>query len=113
MSIIKKMRKQDAIWWAAGPKDEFGAITFAFPVQIKCRWEDAEGQIVNAQEEITAGMSTVYVDRDMKIGDKLKLGLLDTGTPPDPKEDREAFEIQGWQKIPNLKAKEFLRVAHL
>jgi hypothetical protein len=114
MSIIKKMRKQDAVWWSRNPTaDEFGSISFAAPVQIKCRWEDQEGDIVSKQDEIVPSMTVVYVDRDMKIGDKLKLGLLDTGTPPDPKEDRLAYEIQGWQKIPDLRAKEFLRIANL
>lgn len=114
MSVIKKMRRQDAVWWSKNPTpDEFGAVSFSDPVQIKCRWEDREGQILNAQEEIVPSMTTVYVDRDMKIGDKLKLGSLDTNTPPDPREDRDAYEIQGWEKIPNFKAKEFLRIAHL
>jgi hypothetical protein len=113
MSLIKKMRKQNAIWWSAGPKDEFGSISFAAPVQIKCRWEEKNGQIMGAQGQIITGLDTVYVDRDMKIGDKLKEGTLATDTPVDPKDDREAFEIQGWEKTPNLKAKEFLRIAYL
>jgi hypothetical protein len=113
MSIIKKMRKQLAVYWAVGPIDEFGSKTFSEPVQIKCRWENKEGQVLNSIGEILPSMSTVYVDREMKIGDKLKLGELDSNTPSSPLEDREAFEIQGFASTPNLRAKEFLYTAYL
>jgi hypothetical protein len=113
MSVIKKMRKQKAVYWAKTGTDEFGAITFAEPVEIKCRWEEKTGQMMNKQGALVTGMDTVYVDREMNIGDKLKKGPLDTNSPPDPKEDREAFEIQGWENLPNFKAKEFLYTAYL
>lgn len=113
MSLIKRMRKQQAVLWTQNGKDEFGAIAFNAPVQIKCRWEDKRGEILNRQDEQVPSMSTVYVDRPVKIGDKLKKGALDTNTPLDPKEDREAFEIQGIAETPNLKAREFLYEAYL
>jgi hypothetical protein len=113
MSLIKKMRKQAAVLWTQGAKDEFGSITFNAPVQIKVRWEDKKGQIINKQDEQVPSMSTVYVDRPVKIGDKLKKGALDTNTPLDPKEDRDAYEIQGWAETPKLNAKEILYEAYL
>jgi hypothetical protein len=113
MSLIKKMRKQKAVLWTQSGKDEFGSIVFNAPVEIMCRWEDKRGQILNRQDEQVPSMSTVYVDRSVKIGDKLKKGELDSNTPLDPKEDRDAFEIQGWAETPNLKAKEFLYEAYL
>jgi hypothetical protein len=113
MSVIKKMRRQRAVYWAKTGTDEFGTISFAEPVEIKCRWEEKTGQIMGKQGEILTGMDTVYVDRPMEIGDKLKLGTLATDDPPDPKEDREAFEIQGFEALPNFKAKEFLYTAYL
>lgn len=113
MSLIKKMRKQKAVLWTKGPPDEFGSISFAAPVQIKCRWEDKRGQVLNKQDEKAPSMATVYVDRPVQIGDKLKKGALDTNTPLDPREDRDAFEIQGWAETPNLKAKETLYEAYL
>lgn len=114
MSVIKKMRRQYAIYWAKNPEpNEFGAVSWETPVEIKCRWEDKEGKVLNENDEITESMSTVYVDRPMKLGDKLKLGRMDTNTPQTPGEDRLAFEIQGFEKLPNFKAKEFLYTAYL
>lgn len=114
MGLIKKMRKQRATYWAKNPEpNEFGAVSWATPVEIKCRWEDKEGRILNEQDEVSESMSRVYVDRPMKIGDKLKLGTMATDTPQSPAEDKQAFEIQGFEKLPNLKAKEFLYTAYL
>lgn len=113
MSLIKKMRKQWATWWTVGPVDEFGVKSFGEPVTIKCRWEDRAGEFVDARGFAINSNATVYVDRPMKIGDKLKLGAADSNTAPNPLEDREAFEIQAFEAVPNLKAKEFLYTAHL
>lgn len=113
MGVIKKMRKQWAVWWPKGANDEFGTVAWGDPVEIKVRWEDREGKIISKQQEIVPSMSTVYVDRDMNIGDRLMLGRLDTNTPPNPMETRDAYEIQGWEKLPDFKAKQFLRIATL
>lgn len=113
MSLIKRMRKQTAIWWQAGPPDETGVRSFLDPVAIPCRWDDKAGEFTDARGFSLMSNATVYVDREMKIGDKLKKGDLDTATPPNPLEDKEAFEIQAFEITPNLKAKEFLYTAHL
>jgi hypothetical protein len=113
MSLIKKMRKQVAVWWPAAGVDEFGVKAFGEPVAIKCRWEDRAGEFADARGFMMASNATVYVDRPMKIGDKLKLGGLDSDTPENPLEDRTAFEIQAFESVPNLKAKEFLYISHL
>lgn len=113
MSIIKKMRKQFATWWPLGPVDEFGAKSFGEPVTIKCRWVDQAGEFVDARGFSINSNATVYVDRKMKIGDKLKQGAADSETPLSPLEDRLAFEIQAFEVVPNLKAKEFLYISHL
>jgi hypothetical protein len=58
--------------------------------------------------------SIVYVDRDMKVGDVLMLGSLDSGVDEDdPKANDGAWEVSRFSKFPNLKASEFLRVCYL
>ncbi len=113
MSLIKRMRRQHAVWWAVGIPDEFGVKSFAEPIEIKCRWENRVGEFVDARGFTMASMATVYVDRVMKVGDKLKEGVLDSDTLENPLEDKKAFEIQGFETIPNLKAKESLLICHL
>lgn len=108
------MRKQDAIWWKRGSSpDRFGQYSFDPPVGIKCRWEDGVGVFVQKESEKQSPQSTVYVDRDMSVGDRLQLGTLDSETPSDPMDSTTAYEIQRFDILPNLKNTEKLRTAYL
>jgi hypothetical protein len=117
MSIITRMRKQKAVYWA--PKelsggDGFGRKAFEAPVEIECRWDDEVKEFVDSNGNKNISSSIVYPDRDLKIGGWLFLGRLnDDAIKPDPQETKGAKPIKGWQKFPDLKAVEFLRVAML
>lgn len=115
MSLIKRMRRQAAVYWEkkSAPADEFGTRDFEAPVEIKCRWEDKDGEVRNKEGEILNSAATVYVDREVKVGDKLKFGSVDSETPDDPLGDPEAYDVIGFEKTPNLKARENLLVAYL
>ena len=113
MGLIKRMRKQSAVWWAETGTDHYGERTFAAPVQIKCRWEDRVGEYMNAKGETSMSKATVYVDREMNLGDYLKRGDLDSNTPGNPATDPLAMPIQAFDRIPDLKNREVLLTAHL
>lgn len=103
MAIIRKMRRQKAIWWENQGLDGFGQAQWKKPVEIDCRWEDVNELIKNASGEERMSMSTVYVDRDMNEGDFLMLGeLADMGTVENPNELKEAHEIIKYGKLPIL-----------
>ncbi len=114
MSLIKRMRKQDAVWWerSAAP-DEYNKWTFAAPVQIACRWVDKVGEFQNEKGETTNSKAEVYVDREMKLGDFLQKGELDSNTPLDPADSETALPLVGWVDTPNLKNTEHLYKAIL
>lgn len=132
MSLIKRMRKQTAVWWArqvdvAGNpvNTEEGRPVYELPVEIKCRWDDEVREFIGRHGTLEHSAAVVYVDRDMRLGDKLKLTTLDdleSDTDSNDTNDTNdsapdvvagALEILGWAKNPNLKAKEFLRTAFL
>ena len=115
MSIIKKMRKQKAVWWErqTEPQDRFGNFGFNEPVEIDCRWDDTAQEFTDSQGQLQISRSLVYVDRVMKPGDRLKLGEMDSETPLDPLEVQDAFAIKRFDQNPNLKATEFLLTAYL
>lgn len=113
MSLITKMRKQKAIYWARSTMDQYGRFAFASPVEIDCRWDDEAAQFLTPKGEEQVSRSMVYVDRDMIPGDRLQLGELASNTPDDPLESHSSFEIRQFAKNPNLKATEFLRTAIL
>ena len=117
-STLKKVRNQKAIYWANTGSDQYGDNTYAEPVEIDCRWDDHIGEvagasITTAKGEIIQTRAIVIVDRDMQLGDRLKLGELESGTPDSPIDDVAAWPIVGFAKNPDLKAKEFVRRAYL
>lgn len=108
------MRKQKAVWWArSDTSNQYGAFTFAAPVEIPCRWDDCGEEFRNTDGQTEMSNATVYPDRIMKPGDKLLKGELESDTPDDPKELTTAFEIKKFEQIPNLRNNETLFIAYL
>jgi len=113
MSVIKKMRKQRAVWWERTTPDQYGVYSFAAPVEIACRWDDSGTEFRNGTGETEMSSATVYPDRVLKKGDKLMKGGMESGTPDSPAELTHAYEIQRFDETPNMKATEFLYTAYL
>lgn len=120
MSIISRMRKQTAVYWpldieSGGDKfDDYGQPVLSDPIEIKCRWEDVSEEFIGSDGTRQISNAKVYVDRDVDVGGVLMLGtLLDVSSADNPKGNIGAFEIRKFEKIPNLKATEFLRTAYL
>jgi hypothetical protein len=114
MGIITKMRKQDAVYWARDGADGYGQPQYAPPAAVRCRWDDTAEQLIDPTTgAVFVSQSRVYVDRDMQPGDWLWLGLLaDVPVATDPVASG-GYEVKRFDKIPNLKASEFLRIAIL
>ena len=66
MSIITKMRKQTAVYWALSSYDEYGQPTWDSPVEIECRWEDKSEEFIVSDGTRQVSNAIVYVDRDME-----------------------------------------------
>ena len=114
MSIIRKMRKQKAVWWEReATPDRFGTFTFTGPAEIDCRWDDSQSEYRDASGQVVISQATIYPDRVLKPGDKLRKGAMASDEPEDPTEVVTAFEVQRFEEIPNLKNTETLYMAHL
>lgn len=113
MALLTSMLRQYAILWTYTGTDHYGNSTFSSPVQIKCRWEDQIGDFVGPRGETLTTKAIVYVDRDLKPGDVLKLGVLESSTPERPASVAKAWPVQAFAKLPDIKAKRFLRTAYL
>jgi hypothetical protein len=116
MSIITKMRKQTAIYWppSLSKFDAYGQPLSDPPVEISCRWEDVQEEILDPQGTSVVSKAKVYVDRDVELGGVLMLGELSEITDPsNPKANEGAWEIIKFERMPTLKATEFLRTVYL
>lgn len=119
MSLITTMRRQKAVYWAqSGKPDGYGRRSFAAPVEIDCRWVGKNRQVVNANGDVHVSDVTVYVDREMQMGDFLLEGELSdiwdsTQEVPGTPQQYNAREVQEFRRTPNFRATEFLLEALL
>lgn len=121
MSVITRMRRQMAVYWALASSeslgedfDDHGQPQWTDPVEIECRWDDVIEEFVDAQGTKRVSRSVVYVDRDVRVGEVLMLGSLsDVTEPANVLENDGAWQVLRFDKMPNLKATEFLRTAYL
>ena len=120
MGIIKSMQKQTAVYWPlkgdeSGQQDydAYGRPQWGTPYEVSCRWQDVSQQIIDARGMNTRTRAKVFVDRDVRFGGVLYLGRLGEVDQDDPKSNDGAWEIIRFDKMPDFKAKEYLRTAYL
>ncbi len=114
MGIIKKMRRQIAVYWPFVSVDAYGKKVVGSPVAIKCRWDGRVEEFLDGQGERQLSQAVVYVDRETPVGGILMLGTLsDITDAVNIKENEGAWEIRRYDTTPNLKATEFLRTVYL
>lgn len=115
MSIISKMRRQFACYWAGPTPDGLGGMTFAAPIQIPCRWEDRVEVVKDTQGREIITTNVVYVDRVLALDSYVRLGRLSdlpTPLPVDPRKIEGARKVKRVEALPNLKNSETLRVVY-
>ena len=117
MRLITKMLKQYAVYWplSATELDKFGQPTYGTAVEIKCRWQDQSEEYLDYNGVRKISKAKVYVASDVDVGGVLWQGRL-TAVPTSttvPKKNAGAFEIQRFDKMPDLKVRKYLRTAYL
>lgn len=118
MSIASKFCKQKAVYFAPGDKDKFSNRTFAAGVEVKCRWEEGEEEVIvssgDAGEAVKfVARHRVLVDRDVERGGLLWLGTLAEwealGLTSVKASTANHHQIATYRKTPTVRAKDFLR----
>lgn len=114
MSVLTKMLKQYAVYWAPTGTDANGQPTWGEPVEIRCRWENAVDLKSVPEAERQDLNAMVYVDRDVLCNGVLLQGELTSSVDEDdPKANAGAGEIRKFTKLPDFKCRKFLRTAYL
>ena len=115
------MLKQTAVYWpltsidSAGTDfDNYGQPTVTTPMEISVRWEDKAEEFLDSLGTRRLSNAVVYVSQDVDVGGILMLGeLTNIVDSVDIKENPGAWEIRRFDKVPNIRATEFLRTAFL
>ncbi len=121
MGIITRMLKQTCVWWPLASVDSggiakgtHGETLYSDPLEIDCRWEDKGEEFLNDKDEMQVSHAVVYVDRDVVKGGVLFLGELTDITDEDnPLNNLNAWKIEKFEKLPNLRVTEYLRTVYL
>jgi len=116
-SFIARLCSQTAVYWGTPVEDGYGGKTFADPVEIDCRWEDALEVVSSADGNEIIVKSAIYVTQDVDEEGYLYLGTLDdldSGEEADPATVDGAYIIKRFDKVPALRrTNEFIRKAYL
>jgi len=113
MSIITRMLKQNAVFWAFESYDKYGAPQYSMAENISCRWEDKCEEFIDAFGDKQLSRSIVYVSKDTPVKGVLCLGDTIDVNSGEPLGNPNAWEIRRFEKIPNLRNTEYLRIAYL
>lgn len=115
-SIITKVLKQDAVYWPTksnGPNSD-GRDAYGAPIAVRVRWEDKTEEIILQDGVKTVSKAQVMISRDVVVGGILMLGTLASlRHPARPLDNEGASRIIMFEKIPDFKARQFLRIAYL
>lgn len=119
MSVFSRLLKQTATYWGASPS-AYGGMSFDAPIAVTCHWDDVRENILDAQGREVVSEARVYVSGDLVVGGYLALGdysastsSTTTGDEPTFTPSSSARPIVKFEKKPNLKGTEFVRVAWL
>ena len=106
MSIIRKSRRQKAVYWSNPSSDGRGGLQTDLPVEIDCRWENEVQVVKLSTGKEYVSMTQVYVDRDIDEQGFLHLGTLDSlDGVTDHKKVSDTHEIMKYAKLPVLRVR--------
>ena len=114
---LKKYFNQTVVYWANPVVDGFGAATYDDPVEVKVRWTVKQEKFLSSkgsENNVIENLSKVVVlaETDFDIGGRMLLGLL-VDLDSDQLPSVTALTIDGFEKIPTIKATQFLRKVYL
>lgn len=115
MNFNRKLN-QYATYWAPKGLSHSNATLYAAPIEIRCRWEDSQQDMIDANGEKWTSKSAI--DTTVPL---LNLGILwkgrlkdiAPGSDVDPLLNPGASAIRSLEDIPNRKATQALITAYL
>jgi len=103
--------KQKAVYWARAGQDVHANPTYSAGVEVSCRWESSDEEVVGPDETKIVSHHLALVDQDMINGSLIWLGELAswTGSDPPTASTTDVFSILSLSKIPDMTAENFVR----
>jgi len=117
---LAKFFNQTAVYWATPTPDGFGGHTYAAPVEVEVRWAVKQerflsgamgggGAAIGSGIEEILSTAVILAEQDFEINGRLFLGTFLDLTSDELPGSVNALTIKGFNKIPTVKADQFLR----
>lgn len=106
---IKKFLKQKAVYWGTPVPNGFGGFTYAEPVEISVRWTEKQELFLNYNGEQVLSRAKLMLDQDVVVRGMLALTTLVELSSSQAPGDNAAYEIRAFQKMPDVRAKQYVR----
>jgi hypothetical protein len=122
LRILKKIRKQKAVYWEYLGPDQFNQPKFATPVELLVRWEETTQVFLNSKGVNQISKARVWLDESPTPAVPVKmqgvlwkgaLASLDTNHQAKPFSNPGAWQISKIDEKPTLLATQFVRWAWL
>ncbi len=112
MGIIKRMRREKAVYWPPTVAGSDGRPGFGTAVEMDVRWTDTAVNFMDDEGNSKTSKAVVFCDRVCLLRGYLWRGAI-AGAPADPRVDRACIEIRGFKQVKNLRYTETLYKAFL
>ena len=114
MRLLTRMLKQKMVYWApSATPDAYGRPQYEDGVEMSCRWEVKAQEFINPQGDKKISSVVIYSQEDLETGGLVLLGTLDDVDYDGDARAQGAVEIQQVGRVPNLRAKQFLKQAFI
>jgi hypothetical protein len=106
---IKKFLKQKAVYWGAPTPNGFGGYDYADPIEIPVRWTDKQELFIDYKGESVLSRARLMIDQDVEVKGMFALTTLLELSSSQAPSDNAAYEIRAFQKMPDVRAKTYVR----
>jgi hypothetical protein len=115
---IQRLLNQTAVYWGNPVVDAWGATTYDSPVEVKVRWTEKQEAYLSSlggpgTYEEKLSRVVVISETDFEVKGRMMLGELTDLTSDQLPESNNALIIDGYAKIPDRLARQYLRRAWL
>ena len=75
-NVIKRFTNQTLVYWARIGSDGFGKPTYDEPVEVACRWEDKQKQIITGDGRVVYCKGYILLAQPLTVSSLVFLGKL-------------------------------------
>lgn len=98
--------------WVVTPNG-FGGYSFALPTILDGRWEAKSERFLSDAGKETISRAIAYLSADVLTEDYLMFGETSEADPTNLTDDKRAYQVERFDKTPDLRNLEFCRKAFM